>query len=162
MARPSRPRKGESIRGYARRTGVSYRQARKVVSGKVYETDTVPARRFMLTSGRKVSEGPTTRGSERAGRRKVRTDFWVDRWRDEFPQEKRSDAAILRYWRSKGFQLPRVGTHGTTKPTAAERARMDAFLAEFGLSFERRKRYLDGQGTRGSDPFFFADEDTGE
>lgn len=152
MARSPRPRKGESIRGYARRTGVSYRQARRTVAGKVYETDYPRDRTF----------GTFTHGASRAERRKVRTDFWLDRWKAEFPQDKRSDAAIVRYWRESGFQLPRVGTHGTTRPTEAERARMNAFLEEFGLSYERRQHYLSNYGTRGSDPSFTVDEDTGQ
>jgi len=151
----------ESIRGYARRVKISYRQARRIITGKVYEKEPVPSRRFMLASGRKVSQGPTTRGAERAGRRKIRTRFWLDRWLSEFPQERRSDSEILRYWRKKRFLLPRVGTHGTTRPTPAELRRMDAFLAEFGVSPERRRRYLGGQGTIRSDSLFTVDEDTG-
>jgi Ni/Co efflux regulator RcnB len=158
----SPPISGESIRGYARRTGVSYRQARKLVSGKVYERETVPTREFMLASGRKVSAAATTRGTQRAGRRKIRNKFWLDRWRAEFPQEHRSDSAILKSWRKQGLQLPRVGTHGAHKPSAKERARMDAFLTEFGMSPERRRGYLERGGVRGSDPFFTVDEDTGE
>lgn len=155
---PTSPEPGETIRGYARRTGVSYRQARRIVSGKVYESD-LPrtSRPLAQTSPR---EPPRTHGSFRAIRRKARNDFWLDRWRAEFPQENRSDSAILRYWRESGFQLPRVGTHNSKRPTSAERRRMDRFLAAFGMTPERRRAYLGGRH-RNSDPLFDVDEDTG-
>lgn len=147
--KPPKARKGESIRAYSRRTRVSYRQARKALTGKVYETE--------RAQGANLSHG-----QDRAVRRKVRTQFWLDRWRAEFPQENRTNAEILSGWRRAGYRLPRRGTHGTHAPSEKEAAGMESFLQNFGLTMERARSFVRSRDPRPSDSFYAVDPDTGE
>lgn len=128
-----RPRAGETVRGYARRVHVSYRQARRIVLGKVYERD-VPTYRVRLAS-------PRTHGEDRAVRRRKREIFWTDLYRQQNPDERRSRSQLIRDWRRAGMQLPRRGTHGTHAPSQAERVRIAAFLEMMGLRREEIHRY---------------------
>jgi hypothetical protein len=114
----------ESLRGYARRLGISYRQARKLLTGRVYERE----------------------HASRSFRRQTRNTFWLARWREQNPDERRSDAAVLRSWRAAGYQLPRRGSHGTHALSTRERAHVVAFLSALGMTTESANHYLDARG----------------
>ena len=83
-----------SIRQYAKEQGVSYRQARKALTGKVYER-----------------EHSDTEGA-RLYRRGVRNDFWVNEWRKYVAEDReKSVYAIRQKWRAMRIAPPMGNTH---------------------------------------------------
>lgn len=107
----------EGIRAYARRVGTSYRQARRVVAGKVYERE---------------------HGESRTVRRRIRRAFWAQRWRSHFPEDRHlSDAAIERKWRQMGISPPLGNTHSTHRAPERLRAKWQSFLSVLGLDPSR-------------------------